>query len=151
MRTKVLINGVIFALLFVVWVVVLFLTTGKQVDATGTVVDVPNLYLHNYLDMWGWLIAFLLGVVLVLSGIAAGAFTSSRNGIWLSGIGTILVVISLFCSCRLQQYMLPTLQYLSPVITYYLKQLFIALYLKSNELGEPVYSRSDSLHHLRLA
>lgn len=96
MRSKVLINGVIFALLFVVWVIVLFLSTGKQVDLTGTVVDVPNLYLHNYLDMWGWLVAFLLGVVLVLSGIAAGAFTSSRNGIWLSGIGTILVVISLF-------------------------------------------------------
>ena len=62
----------------------------------GTIVNVPNLYLHNYLEMWGWLVAFLLGVLLVLCGIAAGAFTRSRKGIWMSGIGTVLVVMSLF-------------------------------------------------------
>lgn len=96
MRQKVLINGLIFAVLFVAWVVVLFLATGKQVQADGTVVDVPNLYLRNYLTMWWWAVAFLLGVVLVLSGIATGAFTQKRGGIWLSGIGTVMVVISLF-------------------------------------------------------
>ena len=96
MRRKVLVNGLIFAVLFVAWVVVLFLATGKQAGPDGTVADVPYLYLNNYLSMWWWAVAFVLGVVLVLGGIATGAFTSGRNGIWLSGIGTALVVISLF-------------------------------------------------------
>ena len=96
MRRKVLVNGLIFAVLFVAWVIVLFLADGKQATSDGTIVNVPNLYLHNYLEMWGWLVAFLLGVLLVLCGIAAGAFTRSRKGIWMSGIGTVLVVMSLF-------------------------------------------------------
>ncbi len=96
MRRKVLVNGLIFAVLFVAWIIILFLATGKQAADGGTVVDVSNLYLHNFLEMWGWLVAFLFGVVLVLCGIAAGAFTHSRAGIWMSGIGTVLVVISLF-------------------------------------------------------
>lgn len=96
MRRKVLVNGLIFTVLFVAWVIVLFLADGKQATSDGTIVNVPNLYLHNYLEMWGWLVAFLLGVLLVLCGIAAGAFTRSRKGIWMSGIGTVLVVMSLF-------------------------------------------------------
>lgn len=107
MRRKVLVNGLIFAVLFVAWVIVLFLADGKQATSDGTIVNVPNLYLLNYLEMWGWLVAFLLGVLLVLCGIAAGAFTRSRKGIWMSGIGTVLVVMSLFavagynCTCYL--------------------------------------------------
>lgn len=96
MRRKVLANGLIFAVLFVTWVIVLMLATGKQAEADGTIVDVSNLYLHNFMEMWGWLVIFLLGIVLVLCGIAAGAFTHSRAGIWMSGSGTILTVISLF-------------------------------------------------------
>lgn len=96
MRRKVLVNGLIFVVLFVAWVIVLMLAEGKQASSDGTIIAVPNLYLHNFLDMWGWLVAFLLGVVLVLCGIAAGAFTRSRAGIWMSGVGTILVVIALF-------------------------------------------------------
>ncbi len=96
MRKKVLVNGLFFAVLFVAWVVVLLLATGKQADATGHIVDVPYLYTKNLLDLWWCLVIFLLGVVLVLSGIATGAFTQSRKGIWLSGVGTILVVLVLF-------------------------------------------------------
>lgn len=96
MRSRVLVNGVIFALLFVVWTIVLLMTTGKQADASGQIVAIPNLYLKNFLTMWGWLVAFLLGVVLVLWGIVYGAFTTSRMGIWYSGTGTVLVVIALF-------------------------------------------------------
>lgn len=96
MRRKVLVNGLLFAVLFVAWVIVLFLADGKQATADGSIVSVPNLYLHNYLEMWGWLVVFLLGVLLVLCGIAAGAFTRSRKGIWMSGVGTVLVVMSLF-------------------------------------------------------
>ena len=96
MRRDVLINGVIFAVLFVAWVIVLLLATGKQSVGGNVIEEVPNLYLHNFLEMWGWLVAFLLGVVLVLYGIFLGAFTKSTKGIWFSGVGTILVVMALF-------------------------------------------------------
>ncbi len=96
MRRKAMINGLVFAVLFVAWVAVLFLAAGKQARPDGIVVDVPNLYLKNYLTMWWWAVAFVLGVVLVLAGIAIGAFTQKKSGIWFSGIGSALVVISLF-------------------------------------------------------
>lgn len=96
MAKSVLINGLIFAVLFVAFVVVLLLQTGKQVDATGTVVDVPYLYATNLVTMWWWGAAFLIGVVLALLGIYIGAFTQSNKGIWSSGIGTVLVVLALF-------------------------------------------------------
>ena len=96
MRRKTFINGAIFALLFVAWLVVLFISDGKQVNADGVVVDVPNLYFYNYVEMWWWMIILLLGVVGVLYGIGAGAFTKTRAGIWFAGVGTAIVVISLF-------------------------------------------------------
>ena len=46
--------------------------------------------------MWWWMIILLLGVVGVLYGIGAGAFTKTRAGIWFAGVGTAIVVISLF-------------------------------------------------------
>lgn len=96
MRRKVLTNGLIFAVLFLTWMIVLMLTTGKQAAADGFIADVPNLYLHNFTTMWVWLVIFLIGVAMVLCGIATGAFTHSRAGIWMSGAGTILTVIALF-------------------------------------------------------
>ncbi|MGN0209952.1 MAG: cytochrome d ubiquinol oxidase subunit II, partial [Muribaculaceae bacterium] len=96
MRRGVLINGAVFAVLFVAFAVVLLTTTGKQVDATGTVVDVDYLYFNNFIEMWWWAVALVLGVVLALTGIAIGAFSQSRGGIWLSGIGSVLVVVALF-------------------------------------------------------
>lgn len=95
MRRATLINGTIFALLFVVFVVVLFTTTGRRADASSLIVDEPYLYLTNMLDMWWWGVIFAAGVVLVLTGILLTAFTSTRKGIWLSGSGTILVVVAL--------------------------------------------------------
>ncbi len=96
MRRSVLINGAIFAVLFVAWMLVLMLAAGKQMSTNGEIVEVENLYFNNFISMWWWLIVCLLGVVFVLSGIAMGAFSKARCGIWLSGIGTVLVVIALF-------------------------------------------------------
>lgn len=96
LRRRVLVNGVIFVLLFVAWLVVLMLADGKKAAPDGTIIEVPYLYFHNFTEMWGWGVAFLAGVVLVLCGIVAGAFTDRRGGIWLSGIGTAAVVVSLF-------------------------------------------------------
>ncbi|MDE7468362.1 MAG: cytochrome d ubiquinol oxidase subunit II [Muribaculaceae bacterium] len=88
-------NGAIFVVLIVVWLLVLLTATGKQV-VDGIVTDVPYLYFLNYTQMWGWGLALLAGVVAVLWGIFTAAFRGSRSAIWFSGIGTVLVVVSLF-------------------------------------------------------
>ncbi len=98
-RLSVLVNGVVFALLFVGFLVVLFLAPGLRVnpDIPGQVSPVANIYWHNMTDMW-WTIPMLLGGVLaVLYGILRTAFTNRwRSGIWWSGCGTIVVVMVLF-------------------------------------------------------
>ena len=54
-------------------------------------------YFKNYLEMWWALALLLIGVVLVLFGIIKSllkpAFT---GGIWMAGLGTIFVVMTLF-------------------------------------------------------
>lgn len=98
-RLSVLVNGVVFALLFVGFLVVLFLAPGLRVnpDIPGQVSPVANIYWHNMTDMW-WTIPMLLGGVLaVLYGILRTAFSNRwRSGIWWSGCGTIVVVMVLF-------------------------------------------------------
>ncbi|MCM1066771.1 MAG: cytochrome d ubiquinol oxidase subunit II [Muribaculaceae bacterium] len=96
-RRKALVNGLIFAVLFVAFLVVLLLSNGVRHTAAGFVVE-PNLYLHNLLDMWWLTVVLLLGVVAALYGIFRAAFDSSwRAGIWYAGFGAAAVVAVLFC------------------------------------------------------
>lgn len=96
-RNKVLINGTVFALLFVSFVIVLLCVSGLREVSDGIFELEENLYLHNLLTMW-WLIPVLLvAVVAVLFGIYRTAFSSTfTKGIWFAGAGTIVVVIILF-------------------------------------------------------
>ncbi|MCH5220233.1 MAG: cytochrome d ubiquinol oxidase subunit II [Muribaculaceae bacterium] len=96
MRTQTLINGTIFALLFVSFVIVLMLSPGLRMTYSGFVLE-PNCYWHNLLAMW-WLIpVLLLAVIAVLYGIYRTAFSSTfTKGIWYAGVGTVVVVIILF-------------------------------------------------------
>lgn len=97
MRRKVLINGGIFAVLFIVFVVMVMLQTGFRTAPDGSVFVVGNIYFHNLVEMWWTAGIFLVGVVLVLYAIIRTAFTTGFNkGIWYSGAGTVLVVMSLF-------------------------------------------------------
>ncbi len=97
MRRKVLVNGVIFAVLFIVFVVMLMLQPGLRVAPDGQVFELENIYFHNLIDMWWADIVFLAGVVMVLYAIINTAFSKSFNkGIWYSGVGTVLVVMTLF-------------------------------------------------------
>lgn len=96
MRFQAMVNGGIFAVLFVAWLAVLFFADGYQSDGAGGVNRVPYLYMNNLLEMWWFGLLFLIGVVFVLYGIALGAFSRSNGGIWWSGIGTVLVVVCLF-------------------------------------------------------
>lgn len=91
------VNAVAFLLFFLVFLAVILLSKGFAYDSeTGIVNLVDFKYLHNLLGMPVVLILFLAGVAGVLSGIASTLFRGSRSGIWYSGAGTILVVISLF-------------------------------------------------------
>lgn len=95
MRHATLVNGLIFALLFVAWTAVLLLSDGWQADTAGSVKAVPMLYLKNLAEMWWFALAFVAGVVLALLGIGLTALGKGRGGIWYSGVGVILVVTSL--------------------------------------------------------
>lgn len=85
-----------FLLFFLVWAGILLVSEGYAVDADGTVFLEPYKYLHNLQAMPVVLVMLLVGVVLVLQGLWLGAFTESRKGIWPAGIGTVLVVMSVF-------------------------------------------------------
>ena len=56
----------------------------------------PYKYLHNLLAMPLVLVMFLAGVLAVLGGIVLSLIRECTNGIWFTGLGTVLVVFSLF-------------------------------------------------------
>ena len=97
-RAKIVLKyeSIIFLILFAYVAFSIFTMTGYSYDPITKVVSKePLKYWHNLLDMPLVAGALGLGVVLLLSSIVAG-LKQSAKGIWLSGIGTILVVISLF-------------------------------------------------------
>lgn len=91
------INAPLFVVFFL-WVVANILTAGGvEVDADGNAQWVDFKYLHNYLDMWWALVVLLVGVVLVLYGLCRTLLKKEyTRGIWPVGIGTVLVVLTLF-------------------------------------------------------
>lgn len=70
---------------------------GYAVDpATGSVFMAPGKYLDNLLALpLGGLVFLLAGLVLFVAGVLVARFKKSTHGIWLSGPGTVLVVLAL--------------------------------------------------------
>ena len=98
-RMKAILNGIIFVVLFLGLVAVILTSDGYTVEPDGRVVAVPYKYAINLIEMWWVLGALVLGVVLVLIGFALTAFKKSyRGGIWWTGMGTILTIVSLLCA-----------------------------------------------------
>ena len=96
-KRRVLVNGLIFAVLFVVFLVVLLLSSGLQTTGLHSFEVVEYKYLMNFIDMWWVALIFLVGVVLVLFAIGKAALSRHfTKGIWISGVGTMLIVMSLF-------------------------------------------------------
>lgn len=88
--------GSLFTVVFVVFLAVLLTADGLEWNGTEFVV-VANKYFHNYLALPAALAALLGGTVMVLYAIIRSAFARHyTQGIWWSGIGTVLVVMSLF-------------------------------------------------------
>lgn len=98
MRVRVLLNGVVFVLFFLAFLFVLFMSAGYSATAGGLFVKVPYKYFFNLIDLWWIGAAFLIGVLMVLYGIARTVFDARfRSGFWWAAAGTVAVVTSLFC------------------------------------------------------
>lgn len=96
-RRQIFIDTIPFLLFFLAFVGYVLLTKGYAVDEQGVIFMEPYKYLHNFLEMPVILFLFILGVVGVLYGIIKSVFSKTyRKGIWFAGIGTVLVVLSLF-------------------------------------------------------
>lgn len=99
-RKSMIYNAVPFLIFFLFFVINILLMNGFAVNPdTKEVFMEPFKYLHNLLQMPVVFVIFLLGVVLVLAGIIRAYFFTKKcgnKGIWLSGIGTVLTVFSLF-------------------------------------------------------
>ncbi|HNY03857.1 MAG TPA: cytochrome d ubiquinol oxidase subunit II, partial [Bacteroidales bacterium] len=99
-RKHLLYNAIPFVVFFLVFAVWLILSPGFAVDpVTKTVSMEPFKYLHNLLGMPVVAILFVLGAAMVLLGIIRPLIYFAKcgeKGIWATGIGTVLVVFSLF-------------------------------------------------------
>lgn len=103
-RKRVLVNAIIFLVFFLAFVAVLLTSTGLEVTRDGGIdggvsefAERPFKYFFNLIEMPVALVAFLLGVVMVLYGIIRSAFARHfTGGIWWSGLGTAFVVLALF-------------------------------------------------------
>lgn len=98
-RTKkqLLINAIPFVVFFLTFAIWLMLRDGFAVDPVSGVVSMESFkYWHNLVEMPLVFIMLLLGVVLVLGGIGWSLLKTTSKGIWLSGSGTVLVVLCLF-------------------------------------------------------
>lgn len=97
LRKAMRIDVPLFLALFVIFVIGLLFMSGYAVNPDNGVVYLQDYkYLDNFLDMPLVLIMFLCGVLLVIYGIIRTMLNKSyRNGIWFTGFGVILVVLSL--------------------------------------------------------
>lgn len=96
-RKKLLLNAIIFVVLFVSYVVFLLFAPGYEQHSLNDAVALREYkYLHNLLEMPVVAIAFVVGVLLVLWGIGVTIFKSGyKKGIWFEGVGVVLAVLSL--------------------------------------------------------
>jgi cytochrome d ubiquinol oxidase subunit II len=99
-RKQLLINAIPFVVFFLAFATWLMLSTGFAVDpGTKEVYLEPFKYFKNLIQMPVVAVLFVLGVVMVLIGIIRPIVCFEKcydKGIWAAGIGTVLVVWSLF-------------------------------------------------------
>jgi cytochrome d ubiquinol oxidase subunit II len=99
-KKHLLYNAIPFVVFFLIFTIWLLFSDGFAVNPqTKEVFIEPYKYLHNLLAMPVVAILFVAGVVLVLLGIIRPLTCfekCSTKGIWLTGIGTVLTVFSLF-------------------------------------------------------
>ncbi len=97
LRRMIMVDTVPFLLLFLAFVGYLLTATGLTYDpATSQFAPESGKYLHNLLALPWVLALFLLGVVLVLTGIVRTLLSATHvRGIWFTGAGTVFTVLAL--------------------------------------------------------
>ncbi len=96
-KRRLLVNSALFVVMFLAFVGVLLTSEGVEAAGADEFVVVKYKYLLNLLEMWWVAVVLLAGVVLVLYGIIRQLLSKQYvNGIWFTGVGTLLVVMSLF-------------------------------------------------------
>lgn len=95
-RKHLLINSVGFLIFFLPFLIITLLSDGFGVGTTGEIEMIPYKYAINFIEMPIVGALLLVGVVLYLLGVAKGYFGKRyTRGIWFSGAGVLLVVLSL--------------------------------------------------------
>ena len=95
-RARVKVTGVAFVLGFIGILVYMSLLTGYSVDPdTNYITAVKYKYFLNYIELKWTLVMLLVGVVLVLIGLAMVFFKKDRNSFYVTGAGVVLAVWSL--------------------------------------------------------
>ena len=96
-KSHLFVNTAIFLLTFLYWLIKLMLKEGFAYDPDTMIVSMEKFkYLHNIIEMPINTVILIAGVVLVLYAIIRSLLQEFENAIWFSGIGTILVVFSVF-------------------------------------------------------
>ena len=86
-----------FLCMFAITMLLLSKMSGFAVDGEGTIYMQEGKYLQNLLEMPAVLALFVTGALLVVTGIVLTlAKKNFKRGIWLSGPGTVFVVMALF-------------------------------------------------------
>ncbi len=96
-KTQLLWAALPFVVLFVVFLIYILVKDGfGYVPSTGEIIIVPHKYFTNFVEMWYVGLLLLVGVILYLYGVVRTLLANSFiGGIWYSGIGTVLAVLSL--------------------------------------------------------
>lgn len=97
LRKSLLRSFVLFLVVLVLVLVQLFTMDGFAVDAQGVVSMVEYKYLFNLLEMPVVMVMFLVGAVLLVAGVGLTLLKPDfKRGIWLTGPGTVLAVMTFF-------------------------------------------------------
>lgn len=95
-RKYLLINGALFVVGFLTFLIWTLADYGWAIDVNGNVVKEYGKYTRNFIEYWVVGILFILGVVSVLYGYIRVLLSPTYTcGIWWSGIGTVVTVTCL--------------------------------------------------------
>lgn len=101
LKKRAFVNGAIFVVFFLWFLTMLCTATGYTITSengvTVNVTETPFKYFYNFVDLWWAGVTLLVGVVAVLYGLFKSCFSKHwTNGIFFTGIGTVLAVLALF-------------------------------------------------------
>ncbi len=101
-KKQLLFNALPFVVFFLAFVISIFLSNGFAYHPDTKQVYLEKFkYFFNMIEMPIVGVLFLIGVLLVLWGIAVSLLKTTKKGIWFSGIGTFVTVLALFISLGL--------------------------------------------------